>query len=75
MTDGLGPDRKTATEIRDRLEGCRIELDAHLHPHGGYNPKRAATLQGWIFALSWVLDEPDPYDRTDAISELLETDP
>jgi len=62
---------KDQTEIRDRYDGCMTELDAHLHPQA-YNPERAAVLQGWMFALAWVLEDDDPYDRSDEIMEELD---
>ena len=57
---------KTERDVHDRLDGCIVELDGHLHPHGEINHRRAAVLQGWVFALSWVLEQ-DPYNRSDEI--------
>ena len=76
MTDDTyidGTDQvKNRREIRDRIDGCILELDANLHPHSGKNPYRAAVLQGWIFALAWAIGDENPYDRSNEIRELLD---
>lgn len=60
---------KNEREIHDRRDGCVNELQGNLHPQvsNGYN---AAILQGWVNALSWVL-EMDSYDREGDVKELL----
>lgn len=63
---------KSEREIEDRLDGCVVELDGHLHPQGGINEYDAAVVQGWIHALSWVIDRETPYDRSDEITEVMD---
>jgi hypothetical protein len=58
-------------EVRDRRNGCRLERDAHLHPQNGIDGYRAARLEGWMAALSWVLEEGGINSRGDEIQEHL----
>ena len=63
---------RSESEVHDRLDGCQLELDAHLHPQNGVEPYRAAVLQGWVFALNWVLEREEPRERTDEIRAYLD---
>lgn len=65
---------RSESEIRDRRDGCRLEQDAHLHPQNGVDAYNAAVLQGWLAALTWVVEEENPRDRTDEIREHLGVD-
>jgi hypothetical protein len=63
---------KTKPEIEDRINGCVLELDGHLHPARGKSAYNAALLQGWIVALNWVLENGNNYDRSEEIRGLIE---
>jgi len=63
---------RSESEVRERLDGCRIERDGHLHPQSGMNAYQAARLEGWMAVLSWTLEAGEINSRESEIREQLD---